>query len=152
MLHLVDGFAVFKFPEFRHAPMLQRPGMQEILVDGSQLVRQLNVEVFDYLGVAPEARPAIKKLDNLASDSLHLCGLHCPDWEECCSLRDDRLCEDPEYVPDYQRYWDVRGIASRWNEQVSSTTPLPSPVVITDKLQLFLAVRSNEFRTGNIWP
>jgi len=37
--------------ELGHAPMLQHPGMQEILIDGGQLVLENPIEMLNDLGV-----------------------------------------------------------------------------------------------------
>ena len=52
MLHLVDRFVVLVLAELGDAPMLQHPGMQEILVDRGQFVGELNVQVFDHLRIS----------------------------------------------------------------------------------------------------
>src|SRR5580704_9627759 len=52
MLHLADRFVVLMLAELLQAPMLVHPRMKEILVDGSQLVLQLLVQVFQSFYVA----------------------------------------------------------------------------------------------------
>ena len=55
VVHLVDGFLVFLLGKLRHAPIGQHPRMQEVLVDGGQLVLEDAVQVFDRLGVGAGA-------------------------------------------------------------------------------------------------
>ena len=52
VLHLTDGLGILECAELRHTPMLQDPRVQELLIDGRQLIGELRVEVFDHLGVA----------------------------------------------------------------------------------------------------
>src|SRR3546814_8834659 len=52
VLHLLDRFFVFVVAEPLEAPALPHPRMQEILVDGGQLVLQHTVEVLDHFLVA----------------------------------------------------------------------------------------------------
>jgi HPt (histidine-containing phosphotransfer) domain-containing protein len=52
MFHLIDGFAIFEFGELMHAPMIEHPVMQEILVDRGQLVLERRIQKFDDLWVA----------------------------------------------------------------------------------------------------
>ena len=52
MLHLVDRFLVFVVAQPAQAPVLQHPRMEEILVDGRQLVAQNLVQVGNNLFVA----------------------------------------------------------------------------------------------------
>src|SRR5690606_36092146 len=44
MTHLVDGFLVLVLGELRDTPVLQHPGMKEVLVDGRKLVEKHFVE------------------------------------------------------------------------------------------------------------
>ncbi len=45
MLHLIDGFFVGVLAQLLQAPVLEHAGVQEILVDGRQLVLQNDVEM-----------------------------------------------------------------------------------------------------------
>jgi hypothetical protein len=57
VIHFSDGLGIFLLSERRHATMLQRARMQEILVDGRQLVGELPVEMFDHFGVVQHGCP-----------------------------------------------------------------------------------------------
>ena len=52
MLHLIDGFLVFVLAEFAQAPVLVHARVQEVLVDGDQLVAKNLVEMLNDLLVA----------------------------------------------------------------------------------------------------
>jgi hypothetical protein len=52
VLHLLDRFLVFVAAELGDAPVPQHARMQEVLVDGGQLVGELGVQVLDDLGIA----------------------------------------------------------------------------------------------------
>ncbi|MNT41116.1 hypothetical protein D3C72_1774680 [compost metagenome] len=52
MFHLVDGFMVFLVPEPLEAPVIVDTGMQEVLVDGNQLIGQHPVQVGNDLGIS----------------------------------------------------------------------------------------------------
>src|SRR5579872_3469385 len=51
VLHFGDRFMMLVVLEFRHAPVPQHPRMQEVLVDGRQLVLQDGVETLDDSGI-----------------------------------------------------------------------------------------------------
>ncbi len=52
VLHLVDGFVVLLVPERLEAPVIVDAGVQEVLVDGYQLIGQHLVEMGNDLGVS----------------------------------------------------------------------------------------------------
>ena len=52
VLHLVDGLVVLVLREFLQSPVLQHPGVQEILVDRDELVVERLVQVLDDLRIA----------------------------------------------------------------------------------------------------
>lgn len=52
VLHFADGFGVFLGTDLVQAPVLVHAGMQEILVDGCELIGQLSIEQLDDCGIA----------------------------------------------------------------------------------------------------
>ncbi|MOA40083.1 hypothetical protein D3C78_1619170 [compost metagenome] len=52
MLHLTDGFGVFLLGKLVEAPMLVHAVVQEILVDGRELILQLRLQVGNGLYIA----------------------------------------------------------------------------------------------------
>jgi hypothetical protein len=52
MLHLADRLLVFLLRQLVQAPVLEHAVVQEVLVDGGELVLQLRLQVVDDLGVA----------------------------------------------------------------------------------------------------
>ena len=52
MFHLADGLFVFLFGQFFKAPMLEHAEMQEILVNGGQLVFKLGLQLRDDFFIA----------------------------------------------------------------------------------------------------
>ncbi len=57
MLHLVDRLAVFVGAELGDAPMPQRAGMQEILIDRGKLVFQHRIQMLQDGRIATHGRP-----------------------------------------------------------------------------------------------
>ena len=56
MLHLVDRLVILDMRQLAIAPVLQHAGVQEVLVDGRQLILQHHVEVLDDLRIALHGR------------------------------------------------------------------------------------------------
>ncbi len=52
VLHLIHRCLVLVFAHCMEAPVLEHPRVQEVLVDGGDLVFQHPVEVLEYLGIA----------------------------------------------------------------------------------------------------
>ena len=52
MFHLIDGFVILLVPEPLEAPVIIDAGMQEVLVDGNQLIGQHLVEVGNDFGIS----------------------------------------------------------------------------------------------------
>src|ERR1700679_1294704 len=57
MLHFVDRFLVLDLAEALHPPVVEHARMQEILIDGCQLVLQRLIEEIQNCRVALHARP-----------------------------------------------------------------------------------------------
>jgi hypothetical protein len=57
VLHLLDGLVVFMLGHAQQAPVLEHPGVQEILVDGGQFHLELGIEERDDLLVALHGKP-----------------------------------------------------------------------------------------------
>ena len=56
VLHLVDRLVIFDMRQLAIAPVLQHAGVQEVLVDGRQLILQHHIEVLDDLRIALHGR------------------------------------------------------------------------------------------------
>ncbi len=52
VFHFANGFFILMLAEFVEAPVVQHAGMQEVLVDGGQLVLELLVQMLDDNGIA----------------------------------------------------------------------------------------------------
>ena len=52
MLHLADRLVVFLLRELVQTPVLQHPVVEEVLVDGGELVLELGLQMIDDLWVA----------------------------------------------------------------------------------------------------